>query len=95
MDVRMERARNGFSDRDTVTRRSMSILDDINDEKENIIPRQVRNKSNRLPLGSINSTTSPINTFQPVNNIKMKTAVPMGSNSSQHTFMPIRHSSVS
>ena len=57
--------KNAFSDRDTLTRRSMSILDDLNDEKENIIPRKARGKSNRNPLGS-NSSTSPIKNFQPV-----------------------------
>ena len=61
--------KNAFSDRDTVTRRSMSILDDLNDEKENIIPRKTRGKSNRNPLGSNSSTitiASPIKHFQPV-----------------------------
>ena len=57
--------KNAFSDRDTLTRRSMSILDDLNDEKENIIPRKARGKSNRNPLGS-NSSTSPMKNFQPV-----------------------------
>lgn len=48
-----------FADRDIATRRSMSILDDYNDEKENIIPRQVKAKSKRTPLGPI-SSASPI-----------------------------------
>ena len=58
-----------FSDRETLARRSMSILDDLNDEKENIIPRKTRGKSNRNPLGSNSSTitiASPIKNFQPV-----------------------------
>ena len=61
--------KNAFSDRDTLTRRSMSILDDLNDEKENIIPRKTRGKSTRNPLGSNSSTitiASPITNFQPV-----------------------------
>ena len=61
--------KNAFSDRDTLTRRSMSILDDLNDEKENIIPRKSRGKSNRNPLGSNSSTitiASPMKNFQPV-----------------------------
>ena len=37
----------------------MSILDDFNDEKENIIPKQIKEKSKRTPLGSI-SSASPI-----------------------------------
>ena len=84
--------RNAFCDRDTVTRRSMSILDDYNDEKENIIPRQVRGKANRVPLGSINSTTSPVQNLPPVNS---KLKVPVGPNSSNCTFMPIRQTTVS
>ena len=86
-------ARPGFPDRDTVTRRSMSILDDISDEKENIIPRPIRGKSNRIPLGSINSTTSPINNLPPVNTRNIK--IPTGPSSSNCTFMPIRNASVS
>ena len=61
--------KNAFSDRDTLTRRSMSILDDLNEEKENIIPRKTRGKSKRNPLGSNSSTitiASPMKNFQPV-----------------------------
>jgi len=49
--------KSSFADRDTATRRSMSILDDFNDEKENIIPKHVKGKSNRIPLGSISSAS--------------------------------------
>ena len=49
--------RPSFAERDTATRRSMSILDDYNDEKENIIPRQIKPKSKRPPLGQISSAS--------------------------------------
>ena len=85
-----EPPRPAFSDRDTLTRRSMSILDDYNDEKENIIPRQSRVRTNRAPLGSNNSSTSLQNNFQPVlNNLKVK---PPSNNSH---FVPIRKTSAS
>ena len=78
-------------ERDTVTRRSMSILDDMNDEKENILPRQMRASSgSRVPLGSINSIQTSLN--QPP--VHSKVRPPMGSNSSSH-FIPIRKTSVS
>ena len=83
----------GFSGRDTAARRSMSSIldpDPGTEEKENILPRQVRAKSNRAPLGSINSTTSPMN-IPPVTMSKVKP--PIGSNSSH--FIPIRKTSVS
>ena len=85
--------RPAFSDRDTLTRRSMSILDDLNDEKENNIPRQSRVRTtNRAPLGSNNSSTSLQNNVQPVNNFKLKPSV--ASNNNSH-FVPIRKTSVS
>ena len=83
--------RPAFSDRDTLTRRSMSILDDLSDEKENNIPRQTRVRpANRAPLGSNNSATSLRNNVQPVNNFKLKPSV---SSNNSH-FVPICKTSV-
>jgi len=72
--------RPSFAERDTATRRSMSILDDYNDEKENIIPRQIKPKSKRPPLGQI-SSASPMKI--------------LGSNPQSRIYQPSHQSSLS
>ena len=88
-------ARAPFADRDTVTRRSMSILDDMSDEKENMFPRSLKSKSNRAPLGSVNSVQhhqqASLNHPPVINKLRPQQR---GVNNSSH-FVPIRKTSVS